>query len=51
MRVPGGGDNYLVEHSGNIVVMNERGHQVGFFRAPHQPDELLLTYRALRHSR
>ncbi len=48
MRVPGGGDNYLVEHSGNIVVMNERGHHIGFFRAPHDLEQLLVTYRALR---
>lgn len=33
-KVPGGGENYTVEHSGNVAILNPQGHYVGFFRPP-----------------
>lgn len=50
-KVPGGGDNYQVEHSGNIVIINPQGHYVGFFRAPHELPKLDLAYKSIRASR
>lgn len=44
----GAGENYLVEHSANVVILNDRGHYVGFFRAPLEVDKLLRTYAAIR---
>ncbi len=35
--VPGG---YLVDHTGNIVVVNPRGHYHGFLRLPHTKERL-----------
>lgn len=48
VKVPGGGDNYQVEHSANIALINPRGHYVGFFKAPHDVSRLLLTYQSIR---
>lgn len=50
-KVPGGGDNYQIEHSGNIVIINPQGHYVGFFRAPHELSKLDLAYQSIRVSR
>jgi protein SCO1 len=47
-KVPGGGDNYTVEHSGNVAVINDKGHYVGFFRAPMELAKLNLTYQSMR---
>ncbi len=50
-KAPGGGDNYLVEHSGNIAIINPKGHYVGFFRAPLDLSKLNLGYHSIRASR
>ncbi len=50
-KVPGGGENYQVEHSGNIAILNPQGHYVGFFRAPHEVSKLDLAYTSIRSSR
>lgn len=47
-KVPGGGDNYTVEHSGNIAIINPLGHYVGFFRSPVELPKLNMTYKSLR---
>ena len=46
-KAPGGGENYLVEHSGNIVIINPNGHYVGFFKTPHEIDKLLASYQTV----
>lgn len=47
-RVPGASpDEYLVEHSGQIVVFNPRGHYHAFMRMPHEADEIALAMRSL----
>lgn len=33
-------DNYLVDHSGQVVIVDPEGQYVGFIRPPLQPDEL-----------
>ncbi len=50
-KVPGGGDNYLVEHSGNIAVVNPHGHYVAFYKVPLSLEQLQNTYEALRKLR
>lgn len=44
----GAGENYLVEHSANVVLVNDRGHYVGFIKGPIDVEQLLLTYEAVR---
>lgn len=50
-KVPGGGDNYLVDHSGNIAIINPDGHYIGFFKAPHDVDKLMQNYQSIRITR
>lgn len=50
-KVPGGGDNYTVEHGGNIAIINPRGHYVGFFRTPLELGKLNIGYQSIRASR
>jgi protein SCO1 len=47
-KVPGGGENYLVEHSANVALINPKGHSVGFFKAPLEIGKLTRTYLATR---
>ena len=50
-KVPGGGENYTVDHSGNIAIINPHGHYVGFFRPPLTLSQLNLTYPSIREAR
>ncbi|MET0378180.1 MAG: SCO family protein [Spongiibacteraceae bacterium] len=50
VKVPGGGDNYQVEHSGNVVLINPDGYYVGFFKSPQTLENLTKTYTSVRHS-
>ncbi len=50
-KVPGGGENYTVEHGGNIAIINPKGHYVGFFRSPLELAKLNVGYESIRASR
>ncbi|MFA7553169.1 MAG: SCO family protein [Spongiibacteraceae bacterium] len=50
-KVPGGGENYTVEHSGNVAIINSQGHYVGFFRSPLELAKLNFAYHGMRAAR
>lgn len=39
--------NYLMDHSGNIVLLNPRGEYVGFFKAPHAPANMARALQSI----
>lgn len=45
--VPQDDGDYLVNHSGEIVLINPEGHFHGFFKMPHDPDKMALTFRSV----
>ena len=47
-KVPVGGGGYQVDHTGNIVIVNPRGHYHGFIRMPHDADTIAAAFTALR---
>jgi len=47
-KVPGQGDNYQVDHSANVVLINPRGDYHGFFKAPLDLAKMKVTYRSAR---
>ena len=47
-KVPGQGDDYQVDHSANVVLINPRGDYHGFFKAPLDRAKMLGTYRSAR---
>ena len=47
-KVPGQGENYLVDHSSNVVLINPRGDYHGFFKAPLDLAKMKVTYRSTR---
>ena len=48
-KVPGGpGEPYQMDHTGNLVIVNPRGHYHGFIKMPHSRAKLVETFRALR---
>lgn len=47
-KVPGQGENYQVDHSANVVLINPRGDYQGFFKAPLDLAKLKVTYRSVR---
>jgi protein SCO1/2 len=49
-KVPGGGDNYSIDHSGNIAIINAKGHYVGFFKTPLDVAKIKASYHSIRAS-
>ena len=47
-KVPGQDDDYRVDHSANVVLINPRGDYHGFFKAPLDLAKMKLTYRSAR---
>ena len=47
-KVPGQGEDYLVDHSANVVLINPRGDYHGFFKPPLDLAKMKLTYRSAR---
>ncbi len=45
---PGGGEDYLVSHNGEIVLINPDGQYHGFFKVPHDPEKMAVNYAAVR---
>lgn len=49
-QVPLGDDNYTVDHSTQLVLINPKGHYHGFFKAPHAEVALRQTWRSISHA-
>lgn len=47
-KVPGQDENYLVDHSANVVLINPKGDYHGFFKAPLDMGKMKATYRSVR---
>jgi protein SCO1/2 len=47
-KVPGQGENYQVDHSSNVVLINPRGDYHGFFKAPLDMAKMKVAYRSAR---
>lgn len=47
-KVAGSGDDYQVDHSANVVLINPKGDYHGFFKAPLDREKMMKTYRAAR---
>jgi protein SCO1/2 len=45
---PPAAEDYLIDHSGNILIVNPQGQYIGFFDAAIQDRELTLAYEAIR---
>lgn len=45
--VPQDDGSYLVNHSGEIVLINPEGHFHGFFKTPQDPEKMALTFRSV----
>jgi len=41
-------DNYLVTHNGEIMLIDPLGNNVGFFKAPYDPQLMLDNFRAVK---
>ena len=48
-KAPGQGDDYVVDHSANVVLINPRGDYHGFFKAPLDMGKMKVTYRSARY--
>jgi protein SCO1/2 len=44
---PDAEDGYTVDHSGNVVIFNPRGHYHGFIRMPHSAEQIELAWETL----
>lgn len=44
------GDDYTVDHSGNLVLINPRGDYHGFFKPPFDTEKLQITYPSIYRS-
>jgi protein SCO1 len=48
-KVVGEGEDYQVDHSSNVVLINPRGDYHGFFKAPLDLAKMKITYRSVRY--
>lgn len=48
-KVVGEDENYQVDHSANVVLINPRGDYHGFFKAPLDLAKMKVTYRSARY--
>lgn len=39
--------SYLVNHSGQVILINPRGHFQGFFKTPHDPEKMAKAFRSV----
>ncbi|MEM1433273.1 MAG: SCO family protein [Pseudomonadota bacterium] len=46
-KMPSTSEPYTIDHTGNIVIINPKGHYHGFIKLPHQADTLVATAVAL----
>lgn len=46
-QAPGSEPGYTVDHTGNLVIINPRGHYHGFIKLPHKSETIRLTYQTL----
>lgn len=44
------GNDYTVDHSSNVVLINPRGDYHGFFKPPFTLEKIKLTYSSIYHS-
>lgn len=42
--------DYLVSHTGEIILINPNGHFHGFFKTPHDPEKMAVNYESVRKS-
>ncbi len=47
-KVPGGGENYLIDHSAQIMLINPKGDYHGFIKPPFTPEKLAQAYTGVR---
>ena len=38
---------YTVDHTGSLVLIDPQGRYAGFFRAPHDPEKIILALESL----
>jgi len=48
-KVPGEDGDYLIDHGGNIALINPMGDFHAFFKPPFELAKMKVTYRAIRH--
>ena len=41
------GDDYTMDHSAHVALINPKGDYHGFFKAPLNPEKLTLTYKSI----
>lgn len=46
-KVPGGGDNYQIDHTANVVLINPYGHYHGFYKPQLDHVKMKITYRSI----
>ena len=47
MKVPDNKGGYVVDHTGNIVIVDPKGRYIGFMKLPHQADRIVLAYKSI----
>jgi protein SCO1 len=47
MKVPDANGGYVIDHTGNIVIVDPKGRYAGFMKLPHQADRILMAYKSI----
>ena len=47
MKVPDANGGYVIDHTGNIVIVDPDGRYAGFIKLPHDADKILMAYKSM----
>ena len=46
-KIPDDEGGYTMDHTGNVIIINPRGHYHGFIKLPHKAETIRLAYQSL----
>jgi len=50
MKVPGTDGNYVIDHTGNLVLIDPEGRYYAFMKLPHEPERIARAYTSIAKS-
>ena len=50
MKVPGTDGGYVIDHTGNLVLIDPKGRYYAFMKLPHEPERIARAYTSIAKS-
>jgi protein SCO1 len=50
MKVPGTDESYVIDHTGNLILIDPDGRYYAFMKLPHEPERIARAYTSIARS-